>query len=60
MINIFLLSDGSNIMAEEIHREIAVKKRKGKNKKNKHFFEIEAQTIPWCRSAKHRVRKERK
>ena len=47
-------------MAEEIHREIAVKKRKGKNKKNKHFFEIEAQTIPWCRSAKHRVRKERK
>ena len=35
MINIFLLSDGSNIMAEEIHREIAVKKRKGKNKKNK-------------------------
>ena len=50
-------------MAEEIHREIAVKKRKGKNKKNKknrHFFEIEAQTIPWCGSAKHRVRKERK
>ena len=54
-------------MAEEIHREIAVKKRKGKNKKNKnkkkknrHFFEIEAQTIPRCSSAKHRIRKERK
>ena len=53
-------------MAEEIHREIAVKKRKGKNKKKqkqkktRHFFEIEAQTIPRCSSAKHRIRKERK
>ena len=53
-------------MAEEIHREIAVKKRKEKTKKNKnkkktrHFFEIEAQTIPRCSSAKHRIRKERK
>ena len=38
MINIILLSNGSNIMAEEIAREINVKKREGKktkqNKKN--------------------------
>ena len=33
LIKIFLLSDGSNIMAEEIDREIGVKKRKGKKKK---------------------------
>ena len=32
LIKIFLLSDGSNIMAEEIDREIGVKKRKGKKK----------------------------
>ena len=64
LIKIFLLSDGSNIMAEEIDREIGVKKRKGKkkNKTKKHrlIFEIEAQTIPQCSSAKHRIRKERK
>ena len=35
LIKIFLLSDGSNIMAEEIDREIGVKKRKGKKKKKK-------------------------
>ena len=51
-------------MAEEIDREIGVKKRKGqtktKTKKHKLIFEIEAQTIPRCSSAKHRIRKERK
>ena len=62
LIKIFLLSDGSNIMAEEIDREIGVKKRKGKKKTKKHrlIFEIEAQIIPRCSSAKHRIRKERK
>ena len=35
MINIILLSNGSNIMAEEIAREIDVKKREGKKKKKK-------------------------
>ena len=35
LIKIFLLSDGSNIMAEEIDREIGVKKRKGKKTKKK-------------------------
>ena len=63
MINIILLFNGSNIMAEEIAREIDVKKREGKKKqKKKHrlIFEIEAQTILRCRSAKHRIRKERK
>ena len=35
MINIILLSNGSNIMAEEIAREINVKKREGKKKQNK-------------------------
>ena len=30
-----MLSDGSNIMAEEIDREIGVKKRKGKKNKTK-------------------------
>ena len=63
LIKIFLLSDGSNIMAEEIDREIGVKKRKGKKKKKKKhrlIFEIEAQTILRCRSAKHRIKKERK
>ena len=61
MINIILLSNGSNIMAEEIAREIDVKKREGKKKK-KHrlIFEIEAQTILWCSSSKHRIRHERK
>ena len=33
MINIILLSNGSNIMAEEIAREINVKKREGKKNK---------------------------
>ena len=33
MINIILLSNGSNIMAEEIAREINVKKREGKKTK---------------------------
>ena len=60
----FLLSDGSDIMAEEIDREICVKKRKGKKqtkpKKHRLMFEMEAQTIPRCSSAKHRIRKERK
>ena len=65
MINIILLSNGSNIMAEEIAREINVKKREGKKnktKKKKHrlIFEIEAQTILWCSSSKHRIRHERK
>ena len=65
MINIILLSNGSNIMAEEIAREINVKKREGKQnktKKKKHrlIFEIEAQTILWCSSSKHRIRHERK
>ena len=47
LIKIFLLSDGSNIMAEEIDREIGVKKRKGKTKtktktkKHRLIFEIE-------------------
>ena len=35
MISIILLSNGSNIMAEEIAREIDVKKREGKKNKNK-------------------------
>ena len=35
MINIILLSNGSNIMAEEIAREINVKKREGKKNKTK-------------------------
>ena len=35
MINIILLSNGSNIMAEEIAREIAVKKKERKKNKNK-------------------------
>ena len=35
MINIILLSNGSNIMAEEIAREIDVKKREGKKKQQK-------------------------
>ena len=35
MINIILLSNGSNIMAEEIAREINVKKREGEQNKNK-------------------------
>ena len=35
MINIILLSNGSNIMAEEIAREINVKKREGKQNKKK-------------------------
>ena len=35
MINIILLSNGSNIMAEEIAREINVKKREGKQNKTK-------------------------
>ena len=35
MINIILLSNGSNIMAEEIAREINVKKREGKKTKQK-------------------------
>ena len=35
MINIILLSNGSNIMAEEIAREINVKKREGKQNKIK-------------------------
>ena len=35
MINIILLSNGSNIMAEEIAREIDVKKREGKKTKTK-------------------------
>ena len=35
MISIILLSNGSNIMAEEIAREINVKKREGKKKQNK-------------------------
>ena len=35
LIKIFLLSDGSNIMAEEIDREIGVKKIKVKKKKKK-------------------------
>ena len=64
MISIILLSNGSNIMAEEIAREIDVKKREGKkkNKKKKQrlIFEIEAQTILWCSSSKHRIRHERK
>ena len=43
-----MLSDGSDIMAEEIDREIGVKKRKGKTKtktktkKHRLIFEIEA------------------
>ena len=65
MINIIFLSNGSNIMVEEIAREINVKKREGeqnKAKKKKHrlIFEIEAQTILWCSSSKHRIRHERK
>ena len=65
MINIILLSNGSNIMAEEIAREINVKKREGKKNKTKKknhrlIFEIEAQTILWCSSSKHRIRHERK
>ena len=35
MISIILLSNGSNIMAEEIAREIDVKKREGKKTKTK-------------------------
>ena len=35
MINIILLFNGSNIMAEEIAREIDVKKREGKKTKTK-------------------------
>ena len=35
MMNIILLSNDSNIMAEEIAREIAVKKREGKKTKTK-------------------------
>ena len=64
MISIILLSNGSNIMAEEIAREIDVKKREGKKtktkKKHRLIFEIEAQTILWCSSSKHRIRHERK
>ena len=63
MINIILLFNGSNIVAEEIAREKDVKKREGKkNNKKKHrlIFEIEAQTILWCSSSKHRIRHERK
>ena len=65
MINIILLFNGSNIMAEEIAREIDVKKREGKKKQKKQkkhrlIFEIEAQTILWCSSSKHRIRHEMK
>ena len=64
MINIILLFNGSNIVAEEIAREKYVKKREGKkkNKTKKHrlIFEIEAQTILWCSSSKHRIRHEMK
>ena len=64
MINIILLFNGSNIVAEEIAREKDVKKREGKKKqkKKKHrlIFEIEAQTILWCSSSKHRIRHEMK
>ena len=35
MINIILLSNGSNIVAEEIAREKDVKKREGKKKQKK-------------------------
>ena len=44
LIKIFLLSDGSNIMVEEIDREIGVKKRKGKKNKNKNKNKKKTQT----------------
>ena len=47
MINIILLSNGSNIMAEEIAREINVKKREGEQNKNKK----KTQTYLWNRGA---------
>ena len=46
MINIILLFNGSNIVAEEIAREKDVKKREGKKKQQK-----KTQTYLWNRGA---------